>query len=74
MQSNRARIPLRRVNNDTLRVAIPLEFPRLHGLREGDLAVWIEEEGCVKLKFMKLAELEQVTEKMGTAASAEQAA
>ena len=74
MQSNRARIPLRRVNNDTLRVAIPLEFSRLHGLREGDLAVWIEEEGRVKLKFMKLAELEQVTEKMGTAASAEQAA
>ena len=47
-------IILRRINN-TLRISLPLEFVQKHDLKEGDHAMWIEEEDGVKLKFAKLA-------------------
>ena len=46
-------IILRRINN-TLRISLPLEFVQKHDLKEGDHAMWIEEEDGVKLKFAKL--------------------
>jgi hypothetical protein len=46
-------IILRRINN-TLRISLPLEFGQKHDLKEGDHALWIEEEDGVKLKFAKL--------------------
>ena len=52
-------IILRRINN-TLRISLPLEFVRKHGLKEGDHAMWIEEKGGVKLKFAKLAVFEKM--------------
>ena len=62
-------IILRRINN-TLRISLPLEFVQKHDLKEGDHAMWIEEEDGVKLKFAKLAVLEQmaVSQQEGIAA------
>jgi hypothetical protein len=61
MHPNRAHLILRRINN-TLRVSLPREFILRQGLSEGDHVVWTEHEDGVKLKFVKLAELEELAE------------
>jgi hypothetical protein len=67
MSDKRIRIPLRRVN-DTLRVAIPLAFKRLHDLHEGDEAVWIEEDNSVRLEFVRVTVNKTEELVVGTAA------
>jgi hypothetical protein len=58
MQSPRA-ITLRRYNN-TLKIPVPREFTVNRKLGERDFVMWTEEaDGSVKLKFVRLAELEQ---------------
>ena len=59
MSNTRIRIPLRRLN-DTLRIGLPLEFKRRHGLTEDDQVVWIEDETGVHLKFVRISEREVV--------------
>jgi hypothetical protein len=61
MQPNRAHLILRRINN-TLRVSLPREFIIRQGLSEGDHCVWTEHEDGATLKFVKLAELDQLAE------------
>ena len=58
MQPARA-ITLRRYNK-TLKIPVPLEFTVNRRLGERDFVMWTEEaDGCVKLKFVRLSELEQ---------------
>jgi hypothetical protein len=46
---------LRRTNRYTRGVSFPAEYLRRHGLEEGAELEWIEEEdGSVRLRFMKL--------------------
>jgi len=48
-----ARIPLRKIN-ETLRVSLPHEFVRELGLRAGDYVDLVQDNGSVKLKFVKV--------------------
>jgi bifunctional DNA-binding transcriptional regulator/antitoxin component of YhaV-PrlF toxin-antitoxin module len=59
-QEGVAHLILRRVTRQTLRLVIPAKYQRAHDLRAGDHVVWIEEEDGVKLKFVRLAELDKL--------------
>jgi hypothetical protein len=52
-------LTLRRVNSNgsTLRIGIPHQFVKDRDLSEGDQVVWIEEADCVRLRFIRLADL-----------------
>ena len=51
-------IILRRVNRQTMRLAVPAQYVRDHGLQEGDHCTWIvAPNGDVRLKFVKTTEL-----------------
>jgi hypothetical protein len=67
MQPPRTHILLRRINN-TLRVSLPIEFVRRNRLSVGDSVVWTEEDGSVRLKFLKLTKIEELAEETASAA------
>jgi hypothetical protein len=48
---------LRRINKQTMRLAVPAQYVRDHGLREGDHCIWSVEPDGVRLKFVKTTEL-----------------
>jgi hypothetical protein len=59
IRQSRVRIPLTRLNA-TLRINVPLEFKRRHGLTEEDQVEWIEDETGVHLKFLRTSKAEEV--------------
>jgi hypothetical protein len=48
---------LRRINRQTLRLAIPSAYWKDHGLDAGDHVVWIPDADGVRLKFVKTRKL-----------------
>src|SRR5262249_45955475 len=49
---------LRRINRQTMRLSVPAQYIRDHGLDAGDHCIWIPEaDGSVGLKFVKTREL-----------------
>jgi hypothetical protein len=53
------RIPLRRLNN-TLRIGLPTDYVNKNGLEEGDVAIWIEDELGIRLKFVRVADAPEI--------------
>jgi len=51
---------IRRSGTTTLRIAIPREFVLRRELDEGDHVMWVEDEDGVRLKFIRLAELDEL--------------
>jgi hypothetical protein len=47
------RIPLRKLH-DKLRIALPAEFVRAQGLRPGDYVDLVQDDGNMKLRFVKV--------------------
>lgn len=56
-----AHMYIRKVGS-TLRVTLPRELVTRLNLGEGDHVVLKEEDGAVKLRFVRLSELEQIVE------------
>jgi hypothetical protein len=50
-------IVVRRINRRTMRLAVPAQYVRDHGLQEGDHCVWTDEPDGVRLRFIKTTEL-----------------
>jgi hypothetical protein len=69
MSNNSIRIPLRRVNN-TLRIAVPINFKRKHGLTDRDEVEWTEGPDRITLRFLKVTKTEVVVVEPGEAAEA----
>jgi hypothetical protein len=55
---------LRRIKT-TLRISIPFQFARKHGLTEGDQCIWQETEDGVRLRFIKLEDVAAAAERHG---------
>jgi hypothetical protein len=51
------RVPLRKLH-DYLRLSLPVEFCEANGLRPGDYADIVPEDGEFKLRFVKIKPLE----------------
>jgi hypothetical protein len=57
---NLTHLILRKINT-TLRISLPHQFIKEHGLSEGDHVVWIpNENGDVTLKFVRLNTIEEL--------------
>jgi hypothetical protein len=54
------RVPLRKLH-DYLRLSLPVEFCEANGLRPGDYADIVQEDGEFKLRFVKIKPLETVS-------------
>jgi hypothetical protein len=63
MKSNPTQLTIRNVNK-TLRLSIPADYAKQHGLQAGDHVAWIERPDGVLLKFIKMAQfLKMASEK-----------